>query len=44
MSNFKKIENEKVAAEQLNGLFAIVGFIAAVGTYLTHGQIILGIV
>ena len=35
----KKIEKEK-----LNGRFAMLGFIAAVGAYLTTGQIIPGIV
>ena len=44
MSNFKKIEKEKVVAEQLNGRIAMLGFIAAVGAYLTTGQIIPGIV
>ena len=40
----KTIEKEKVVAEQLNGRFAMLGFIAAVGAYLTTGQIIPGIV
>ena len=44
MSNFKKIEKEKVVAEQLNGRIAMLGVIAAVGAYLTTGQIIPGIV
>ena len=44
MSKFKKIENEKIFAEKLNGRFAMMGFIAAVGAYLTTGQIIPGIV
>ena len=44
MSKFKAIEQEKVVAEQLNGRFAMLGFIAAVGAYLTTGQIIPGIV
>ena len=44
MSNSKKIEKEKVVAERLNGRFAMLGFIAAVGAYLTTGQIIPGIV
>ena len=44
MANSKKIEKEKVVAEQLNGRFAMIGFIAAVGAYLTTGQIIPGIV
>ena len=44
MAKLKKIEKEKVIAEQLNGRFAMIGFIAAVGAYLTTGQIIPGIV
>ena len=44
MSRFKTIEKEKVVAEQLNGRFAMLGFIALVGAYLTTGQIIPGIV
>ncbi len=44
MSNFKTIEKEKVVAERLNGQFAMIGFIAALGAYLTTGQIIPGIV
>tara|TARA_Y100000991_G_scaffold78392_1_gene58955 strand:+ start:591 stop:725 length:135 start_codon:yes stop_codon:yes gene_type:complete len=44
MSKLQKIEKEKVVAEQLNGRFAMLGFIAAVGAYLTTGQIIPGIV
>ena len=42
--NLKKIEKEKVVAETLNGRFAMVGLIAAVGAYLTTGQIIPGFV
>ena len=44
MSKIKTIEKEKVVAEQLNGRFVMLGFIAAVGAYLTTGQIIPGIV
>ena len=44
MSKSKPIEKEKVVAEQLNGRFAMIGFIAAVGAYLTTGQIIPGLV
>jgi len=40
----KKIEKEKVVAETLNGRFAMLGLIAAVGAYLTTGQIIPGFV
>ena len=42
--NFKKVEKEKVVAETLNGRFAMIGLIAAVGSYLTTGQIIPGFV
>ena len=38
----KKVEKEKVVAEKLNGRFAMIGFIALVGAYLTTGQIIPG--
>ena len=44
MSKLKSIEKEKLIAEQLNGRFAMLGFIAAIGSYLTTGQIIPGIV
>ena len=44
MSKPKFIEKEKLVAEQLNGRFAMLGFIAAVGAYLTTGQIIPGFV
>ncbi len=40
----KIIEKEKVVAEILNGRFAMIGLIAAVGAYLTTGQIIPGFV
>ena len=40
----KTVEKEKVIAEKLNGRFAIMGFIALIGAYLTTGQIIPGIV
>ena len=40
----KTIEKEKVIAEKLNGRFAMMGFIALVGAYLTTGQIIPGMV
>ena len=43
MIKSKKIEKEKIVAEQLNGRFAMMGFIAALGAYLTTGQIIPGI-
>jgi len=40
----KAIEKEKVVAETLNGRFAMIGLIAAIGAYLTTGQIIPGFV
>ena len=40
----KLLEKEKVVAETLNGRFAMIGLIAAVGAYLTTGQIIPGFV
>ena len=42
--NLKTIEKEKVVAETLNGRFAMIGLIAAIGAYLTTGQIIPGFV
>ena len=39
----KTIEKEKVIAETLNGRFAMIGFIALLGAYVTTGQIIPGI-
>ena len=44
MTNSKTVEKEKVIAERLNGRFAMMGFIALVGAYLTTGQIIPGFV
>ena len=38
------VEKEKVVAETLNGRFAMIGLIAAIGAYLTTGQIIPGFV
>tara|TARA_B100000212_G_scaffold318194_1_gene274424 strand:+ start:84 stop:329 length:246 start_codon:yes stop_codon:yes gene_type:complete len=43
-SNRKTIEKEKLVAETLNGRFAMLGLIAALGAYLTTGQIIPGFV
>ena len=40
----KTIEKEKVVSETLNGRFSMLGLIAAVGAYLTTGQIIPGFV
>ena len=44
MTNTKTVEREKVIADKLNGRFAMMGFIALVGAYLTTGQIIPGFV
>ena len=38
----KLVEKEKIVAEKLNGRFAMVGFVALLGAYLTTGQIIPG--
>ena len=43
-SKTKTIEKEKVIAETLNGRFAMIGLIAAIGAYLSTGQIIPGFV
>ena len=43
-SNKKEIEAQKIVAEKLNGRFAMLGIIAAIGAYLTTGQIIPGFV
>ena len=43
-SESKFIEKEKIVAEKLNGRFAMLGFIALVGAYLTTGQIIPGFI
>ena len=40
----KNTEKEKLAAETLNGRFAMLGLIAALGAYLTTGQIIPGFI
>ena len=40
----KIVEKEKIVAEQLNGRFAMLGFIALIGAYLTTGQIIPGFI
>ena len=38
------IEDQKIIAERINGWAAMMGFWAAVGAYLTTGQIIPGLV
>ena len=43
-ANTKIIEKEKIVAERLNGRFAMMGFIALIGAYLTTGQIIPGFI
>ena len=43
-SNTKEVEAQKIVAEKLNGRFAMLGIIAALGAYLTTGQIIPGFV
>ena len=43
-SKTKTIEKGKVVAETLNGRFAMLGLVAAIGAYLTTGQIIPGFV
>ena len=40
----KTIEKEKVVAETINARFAMLGLMAAIGAYLTTGQIIPGFV
>ncbi len=44
MNETKTVEVEKIVAEKLNGRFAMIGFIALIGAYLTTGQIIPGFV
>ena len=43
-SKTKTVEKEKIIAEKLNGRFAMIGFVALFGAYLTTGQIIPGFV
>ena len=40
----RNIDPQKITAEKLNGRFALLGVIALVGSYITTGQIIPGIV
>ena len=40
----KIVEKEKIMAEKLNGRFAMMGFVALIGAYLTTGQLIPGII
>ncbi len=39
-----EVEPQKVLAERVNGWAAMMGFWAAVGAYLTTGQIIPGVI
>jgi hypothetical protein len=41
--NKRKTMGFKEASEKLNGRLAMIGFVAAVGAYLTTGQVIPGI-
>tara|TARA_R100000231_G_scaffold90093_1_gene68064 strand:+ start:131 stop:262 length:132 start_codon:yes stop_codon:yes gene_type:complete len=43
MSN-KSVEKQKLIAERINGQLAMLGVIAAVGAYLTTGQLIPGFI
>ena len=40
----RNIDTQKIAAEKLNGRFALLGVIALVGSYITTGQIIPGMI
>ena len=42
-SDHEFIETQAELAEKLNGRFAMIGFVAAVGAYVATGQIIPGI-
>ena len=44
VSQNTKVEPEKIIAERINGWAAMVGFWAAIGAYLTTGQIVPGVV
>ena len=43
-SNKKEVEEQKQVAATINGRFAMLGLVAALGAYLTTGQIIPGFV
>ena len=43
-SNKKEVEEQKQVAETINGRFAMLGLVAAIGAYLTTGQLIPGFV
>ena len=38
------VEPEKILAERINGWAAMMGFWAAIGAYLTTGQIVPGVI
>ena len=40
----RNIDPQKITAEKLNGRFALLGIIALIGSYVTTGQIIPGMV
>jgi len=40
----RNIDPQKIRSENLNGKFALVGLIAVVGSYITTGQIVPGII
>ena len=40
----RNIDPQKITAEKLNGRFALLGVIALIGSYVTTGQIIPGMV
>jgi len=42
-SSTKSIEPSKLFAERINSIAAIIGLFAAIGSYMTTGQIIPGI-
>ena len=43
-SNQTQVEPEKLLAERINGWAAMMGFWAAIGAYLTTGQIVPGLI
>ena len=40
----RNIDPQKITAEKVNGRFALLGVIALVGSYITTGQIIPGMI
>ena len=40
----RNIDPQKITAEKINGRFALLGIIALVGSYITTGQIIPGMI